>query len=157
MEYFCVALYCEKNVAVNSLWMEHLRESSKNNFTTKTLGIISLKWELMRNRKNFWKRTRIEDWRISISIYTIHRVPWLSQCLITMASKKFFLIFILLFLFFFLFFIAIPGGIWKCPGQGSNQSCSCRLTPPPQQRQILNPLIEAEAWTCILTETVSCP
>ena len=41
--------------------------------------------------------------------------------------------------FFFLFFFAFQGhicGIWKFPGQGSNQSCSFWPTPQPQQCQI---------------------
>lgn len=101
---FLCSLILWKNVAVNSLWMEHLRESSKNNFATKTLGIISLKWELMRSKKNFWKRTRIEDWRISISIYTIQ-----SPLIISVFNHygiqeilSYFHFVILIFFFFFL-------------------------------------------------------
>ena len=70
---------------------------------------------------------------------------------------------------FFFFLIAFQGhthGTWKFPGQGSNQSCSCRrATATPdlscicdlhhssRQRWILNPLIEARDWTCVLMDT----
>ena len=33
-----------------------------------------------------------------------------------------------------------------------NQSCSCQLTPQPQQRQMLNPLSKARDWTHILMD-----
>ena len=35
--------------------------------------------------------------------------------------------------FFFFLFQGCTCGIWKFPGQGSNQSCSCQPTPLPQQ------------------------
>ena len=38
-------------------------------------------------------------------------------------------------LFSFLFY-GCTCGIWKFPGQGSNWSCSCQLTPQPQQLRI---------------------
>ena len=46
----------------------------------------------------------------------------------------------------FYFIFAFSGrtlGIWRFPGQGSNQSYSCRPTPQPQPCRILNPLSEA--------------
>ena len=88
------------------------------------------------------------------------------------SLKKFlFLIiafFIVLFSFsfsFFLLFRAAPCGIWRFPGQGSNQSCSCWPTPAPATATsdpshvfdlhhssrlppILNPLSKARDRTC---------
>ena len=72
---------------------------------------------------------------------------------------------------FFFFFSLYPctGHRWTFPGQGSNQSCSCRLrhshsntgskphlrpTLNLQQQQILNPLSEARDLTCLLTDPV---
>ena len=40
------------------------------------------------------------------------------------------------FFFWFLLFRAAPQGIWRFPGQGSNQSFSCQPMPQPQQRRI---------------------
>ena len=59
--------------------------------------------------------------------------------------------------FFFLFFLGHTPGIWKFPGQGSNQGCSCQPTPQPQQCQILNPLSETRDQTCILVYTSRFP
>ena len=41
-----------------------------------------------------------------------------------------------LFIIFIIFFNSHTCGIWKFLGQGSNWSCSCRLTPQPQQHRI---------------------
>ena len=41
-----------------------------------------------------------------------------------------------LFFFFFFFIQGCTRGIWRLPGQGSNQSYSCQPTPQPQQCQI---------------------
>ena len=41
--------------------------------------------------------------------------------------------------FFFFFFLSLQGCIssmWKFPGEGSNQSCSCQTPPQPQQHGI---------------------
>ena len=47
-----------------------------------------------------------------------------------------FLVFFILFLFFFLLFRAALCSIWRFPGSGLNQSCSCPPIPQPQQCQI---------------------
>ena len=52
---------------------------------------------------------------------------------------------LVLLLFCFVFaFLGQTCGIWKSPGQGSNQSCSCRRTPQPwpQQRGIRNHIFD---------------
>ena len=57
--------------------------------------------------------------------------------------------------FLFCFVFAFQGcicSIWKFPGQGSNQSCSCWAIPQPQQCQILNPL-RGQGSTHILMDT----
>ena len=43
-------------------------------------------------------------------------------------------------------------GIQKFPGKGSNQSCSCQLTPQPQPHWTLNPLGEARDRTHIFID-----
>ena len=56
----------------------------------------------------------------------------LKYFVLTFSEKVFF------FFFFFLSF-CLKGpscGIWRFPGQGSNQSCSCWPTPQPQQHRI---------------------
>ena len=58
--------------------------------------------------------------------------------------------------FFFCFFQGCTRSIWRFPGQGSNQICSCWPTPQPQKHQILNPLIKTrDASSCILVRFVS--
>ena len=56
-------------------------------------------------------------------------------------------------LFFFLSCEGCTHGIWKFPGQGSNQSYSSQPTPQPQQRRILIPLSEARDRTCVFMVT----
>ena len=63
---------------------------------------------------------------------------FLVRFLITELRQKLLTCF---FLFCFLFlsfchFLCCSCGIWRFPGQGSNQSCRCRPTPEPQQRGI---------------------
>ena len=41
----------------------------------------------------------------------------------------------ILFYFILFYFMGQTCGIWTFPGEGSNQSCSCRPTPQPQQCQ----------------------
>ena len=53
-------------------------------------------------------------------------------------------------LFFCFFFRATLLGIWRFPGQGSNQSYSCWPTPQLQQHQIPNPPSNARDRTCNL-------
>ena len=38
--------------------------------------------------------------------------------------------------YYYYFFLSFWGHIWRFPGQGSNRSCSCWLTPQTQRRQI---------------------
>ena len=78
-----------------------------------------------------------------------------------MIPGKFLWFLFIYFIIIIIFFFAFQGhtcSIWKFLGQGSNQSCSCRPTPEPQQSriwgasvtyhrlqqcQILNPMSEA--------------
>ena len=57
------------------------------------------------------------------------------------------------FLSFYFFFKGCTWGMWKFPGLGSNQSCSCWPAPQPQQRRILKPLSKARDRTCTLMHT----
>ena len=74
---------------------------------------------------------------------------WITEKSLSFLSllNFFFLIFI------FLLFRAAHGTTWNFLGGRSNRSHSCRPTPQPQQRRILNPLNEARDQTRILTGT----
>ena len=52
--------------------------------------------------------------------------------------------------FFFCLFWRSSWDIWRFPGWGSNQSCSCNLHHSSWQCLILNPLSKARDWTCNL-------
>ena len=52
--------------------------------------------------------------------------------------------------FFVCLFVLPFSATPKAYGVGSNRTYSCRPTPQPQQRQILNPPSEARDWTCNL-------
>ena len=56
-------------------------------------------------------------------------------------------------------FLHYTCGTWTFPGEGSNQSCSCRPTPQPQQHGTLNPLSGARDPSLSLVDTKagSCP
>ena len=75
-----------------------------------------------------WERPGIESATLWFSVGFVNH--WAT----TGTPKKTYLKNFLFFSFFFFFGHAF--GMWKCPGQGSNQSCSCRPTPKPQQHQI---------------------
>ena len=60
----------------------------------------------------------------------------------------YFLFFYFYFLSFFAFSRAASCGTWRLPGQGSNQSCSRRPTPQPQQCGIPNSPSKARDRTC---------
>ena len=47
-----------------------------------------------------------------------------------------FLFYFCLFIYLFIAFQGYPRGIWKFPGQGSNENCSCQTIPQPQQCHI---------------------
>ena len=53
----------------------------------------------------------------------------------------------------FFYFKDCTLSIWTFPGQESNWSCSCRPTPQPLQRRILNLLSEARDLTHIFMDT----
>ena len=59
----------------------------------------------------------------------------------------FYILFFILF-YFFVFLVAYGGS----QARGGIRSCSHRPTPQPQQRRILNPLIEARDGTCVLMD-----
>ena len=63
---------------------------------------------------------------IKISLYKL----WICPLLLVLVTYFAFSI----FFFFFCSFYSCTCSIQKCPGQGSNQSCSCWPTPQPQQR-----------------------
>ena len=77
--------------------------------------------------------------RISQDVYEYRIVSWKfiksSYCYDGNLRFQSLVIFFCLFVFFFSF-QGHTRGIWMFPGQGSNQSYSCRPIPQPQQHQI---------------------
>ena len=61
----------------------------------------------------------------------IYVIAEFSSDLLLSLETVFFHLFIYLFIF-----QGCTCGIWRFPGQGSNQSCSCQSTPQPQPHQI---------------------
>ena len=53
----------------------------------------------------------------------------------------------------FFVFLGLHYSMWKFPGQGTNQSCSCQPSTQPQQCQIPGPLSESRDRTHMLMDT----